>query len=72
MRRIRILSGTVALLALAASAVADAPIPASASGRVLCSTTGAACPLLCDPCPFPCSTSGASAQECSGMAVASR
>lgn len=72
MRRIRILTGSLALLALAASAVADAPIPATAADRVVCSITGGACPLPCNPCPIPCSMSGASGQECSGMAVASR
>lgn len=73
MRRIRIVTGTLALLALAASAVADAPIrSAAAEPASICS---GACPLPCGPCPGPCPlpcASEGSAVACSEMAPASR
>jgi hypothetical protein len=75
MRRIRIATGTLALLALAASAVADAPNRAAAQSAAVCSITDAACPILCGPCPSPCPlpcAGEASAQDCAAMAVASR
>ena len=55
MHRIRVFTGALALLALASSAVADAPSRMNAAGSVaVCSTAGGACPLQCGPCPEPC------------------
>ena len=76
MRHIRTLTGIIALLGLAASAVADAPIRAAADTPVaICSATGEACPAPCGPhcqsCPMPCSGME-SAQICRDAEPASR
>lgn len=62
MRHIRTLAGIMGLLALAPSAVADAPRRAAADP--VCSLTGGACPVPCEPCPQSCPV------PCTGMATA--
>jgi len=73
MRHIRLWTGVVTLLALASSAVVDAPARATATGSVAdCSITGAACPLGCCPqsCPVPCAEGGLEQASLDGSAVA--
>lgn len=54
MHRLSTLTGAVALLVLASSAVADAPTRTSAAPVAICSATGEACPMPCGPCPESC------------------
>jgi len=56
MRRIHLVIGVVSLLALASSAVADAPTRAAAAAAA----TPGTCPLGCCslPCPMPCDDGG--------------
>ena len=73
MRHIRMWTGVVTLLALASSAVADAPARAAATGSVAgCSITGAGCPLDCCPqsCPVPCAEGGLERASLDGSQVA--
>ena len=62
MHRLRMLTVAVTLLALASTAVADAPTRNTTASAVACSDAGS-CPLPCGPCPgpcpMPCATDGA-------------
>jgi hypothetical protein len=54
MHRLRTLTGAVALLVLASTAVADAPTRTSAAPVAICPASGGSCPMPCGPCPEPC------------------
>lgn len=73
MRHIRMWTGVVTLLALASSAVADAPARAAPTGSVVdCSIAGDGCPLGCCPqsCPVPCAEAGLEQASLDGSLVA--
>lgn len=68
MHRLRTLTGAVALLVLASTAVADAPTRTSAAPVAICPADGS-CPMPCGPCPescpLPCADQAGSADPAS-------